>query len=240
MQELIKDPHFAVEICPYGSSANPEAAIWQAQHLCVSENARDSKPPKDAGAAVIRHQLKVEHWSVLDFASVTLRCFGFPHNVVSQITRHSNSHFLVQSGRYTGERFTSGYVSNEDLEKLAYLRPVSTYYDRKTGKFEYTQVDRSVDLEYMRKAINSYSCAIRIGMPHEQARSLLPYDFRQDFTISGTIKATFHWLDQRTKADSQLEIRTLAHMALEELKEWSPTLFHYYEEHRSGKARLAP
>jgi len=244
MNNLINDPYFRAEICPYGTSQNIEKAIWQGQHICVSEDARESQPPDNAGEAVIKHQLKVEHWSVLNFASVTMRCFGFPHSVVAQITRHRDSAFLVQSNRYTGARFGSVY-SSQDVEKVFYLRPPGTYHDRQSGKLEYTEANRCFDLDEAYQNINKYALKTMVDdyddiYPYEMARGLLMYDFRQDFTIHGTLKAYWHWLDQRTKKDSQLEIQILAYMVHNELKKVAPTLQQWYEDNRYGKARLAP
>jgi thymidylate synthase ThyX len=58
--------------------------------------------------------------------------------------------------------------------------------------------------------------------------------------MAGTIEAVFHWLDQRTLADSQVEAQTLAWMALDELEKWEPTLFGWYRQNRAGKNLLAP
>ena len=241
MRTPINDRYFLVKRCPYASSPQPEKAIWDAQHHCVSENARVDHVPsvaEKAGEAVIKHQLKREHWGVLNHAFVKLNCYGFPHSVVSQITRHQDSHFLVQSMRYTGERLMKADFG--DIERLFYLRPAGFYRDRNGVSFEYSDYDRETHKFHLYQSLTRYQNCIKKGMPLEQARGLLSYDFRQDFVISGTVEACFHWLDQRTKENAQLEIYSLAWMVLEELQEWSPTFFNWYLENRAGKSRLAP
>ncbi|MFB6284829.1 MAG: FAD-dependent thymidylate synthase [Halobacteria archaeon] len=255
-QPLIPDPQFEVKRCRYGSSPYPELAVWDGQHHCVSEDPKNCKYPKDPGGGVIRNQLKVEHWSVLDQAFVKLNCYGFPHNVIAQITRHHDSFPLVQSMRYTSQRFQNlvapreislpflpnyiGPIPHQELERYFYLRPVGWYSDREGNRFYYTPKDREADLEHLERSVKRYYRNLQKGMPKEQARSVLPYDFRQDFVIAGTIKAVFHMLDQRSKRDSQIEIRTLAYLAFQELVSWAPNFFAYYGEKRYGKARLAP
>jgi thymidylate synthase (FAD) len=251
--DLINDVHFQVELDKFGSSPEPEKAIYLEQNICVNEDAREFQKkvenlsPEECGNRIIKHQLGVSHWSVLNFATATVRCFGFPHSVVAQITRHRDSAFLVQSQRYTGKRFAefeaaignSHYFSK--VEDLVYLRPVGDYRDRDGNVCNYTQDLRNQDLFDARDNILEYQTRVlKNNQPYEMARGLLPYDFRQDFTITGTIENYFHWLDQRTKKDSQLEIRTLAYMVLDELEKWSPTLFGWYRKNRAGKARLAP
>ena len=241
MRNLINDPHFHIDICPFASSPSPEKAIWDSQHHCVSEDAQNSKIPEtaeSAGNGIIKHQLKHEHWGVLNQAFVKLRCYGFPHSAIAQITRHQDSHFLVQSMRYTGERLLKADLEN--LEDIFYLRPAGMYRDRAGNTYDYTGLEREDDKGLIYAALLRYQDAVNDGMPMEMARGKLPYDFRQDFVIAGTVEAVFHWLDQRTKENAQLEVYTLAWMALEVLKRWSPTFFQWYEENRAGKARLAP
>ena len=241
---MISDKHFHVEVCPLGSSPSPEASIWDFQHFSVSEGGVNFNLPKDPSKAVIKHQLKVQHWSVLNGAFVKLRCFGYPHNTIAQMTRHRDSTFLVQSFRYTGQRIVeackTGEVSDEDAESIIYLRPVGTYKDRNSPSYEYTEGKRMRDLKIVKYLLLIYAENVKEGMPYEQARGLLPYDYRQDFSMTGTLQDVYHWLDQRTKKDAQLEVQTFAAQALNVLKQWSPNLMEWYELNRATKANLAP
>lgn len=250
MLDIINDPYFEVKVCPFGSSPNPEMSIWDGQHFCVTDGEEEFNYPdsqKDAGEAVINKQLNVEHWSVLDQAFLKFRIFGFPHTVISQMTRHHESFPLVQSGRYTGNRFKkfeeceSEEEERELIEKTLYFRPSGRYYrNRKGVRYFYFKEERDEDIEKAKDSFREFVKRINDGQPYEMARSRFQYDFRQHFCFSGTIRKTFHWLDQRSKKDAQLESQTLAYMALEKAKEWSPTFFNFYEETRFGKARLAP
>jgi thymidylate synthase (FAD) len=155
-----------------------------------------------------------------------------------QMTRHRDSAFLVQSMRYTGERLKQ--ATPENIEQLVYIRPIDTYYDRNGNKFEMTDWKRKKRLESAYMSINGFQDALLEGESFESARDLLPTGFRQDFTMSGTLENFFHWLDQRTKKDSQLETQTLAWMVLEELKDWAPEIVGWYISNRAGRANLAP
>jgi len=236
---LIKDPYFKIEIDWDGSSPNPETAIWKAQNVCVAENAQSSQVPSNPGKAVVRHQLKVGHYSVLNFASVTVRCFGFSHNTVMQMVRHRDSAFLVQSMRYTGERLKA--VTPDNIEQFVYIRPVGEYIDRQGNRFELTSHKRQMRLDAAYQSVAAFQDSVALdGEPFESGRDVLPTGFRQDFTMSGTLENFFHWLDQRTKKDSQLETQTLAWMVLEELKNWAPEIVGWYISNRAGRANLAP
>lgn len=243
--KLIEDPYFKVAIDEEASSPNPQAAIWKGQHRCVAEKflPEDETPSRfRSGETIIKHQLGGDrgHYSVLRKAFVSFHCLGFPHSVVSQITRHQDSSFLVQSMRYTGQRIIDCADNKIPIEEVFYFRPLGFYTDRKGNKYEYTESIRELDKTTRYDAAKRYAWKIRVGYSEEHARDDLPYGFRQDFDLSGDLQAIWHLLDQRTKADSQIEVRTLAWMILDCLKEWSPELTQWYLDNRAGKARLAP
>lgn len=246
---IINDPHFLVKICNWSSSLDPARGIWLGQHVCVAEGfSLDDNIPNNPGEAIINHQLKAKHWSVLDFAFVVLHFKGFPHDTVMQMCRHRDSQPLVQSMRYTGQRIVQLYENCrsqnkdpgiKDLEEIFYVQPPGVYSSR-NGVYSVSEsyyVDRLY--RYWQSACD-YAQAINEGMPEEVARRDLACGFRQNFAMAGTVKAVFHWLDQRALADSQIEAQSLAWMALEELKCWSPALFEWYEQNRAGKNLLAP
>ena len=254
MKQLIEDPYFRVEIDLNASSANAAAGIWHGQHVTVAEGfALDDPLPANPAEAVIRHQLKVRHWSVLNYGFVVLHFGGFPHDCTMQWVRHQDSHFdvedpgqeypgvfpLCQSMRYTGDRFIEVVNGNVDVESVFYCQPVGVYKTR-TGSYEVTEKDRQKFFMDARISCERYALLIAEGKPEEFARRSLPSGYRQNFTMGGRIKAILHALDQRTLTDSQGEAQTLAWMALDKLKVWQPEFFEWYENNRAGKNLLAP
>lgn len=236
----IRDEHFSVSIDCNATSPYPERAIWSGQHICVAEwISPKSLIPQDPGKAIIKHQLSVEHFSVLRHAFIKLDCAGFPHSLIAQITRHQDSAFLVQSNRYTGNRFIR--VANGDLpiDEVFYFRPAGKYATREG----FYSRDEEMNFACRRQALRAcelYKQFIESGVPYEDARGIIPYDFRQNFTMSCDGQALFHWLDQRSKKDSQLEIQTFAALVMHQVLLWMPTIGNWYLENRYGKARLAP
>jgi thymidylate synthase (FAD) len=81
---------------------------------------------------------------------------------------------------------------------------------------------------------------INEGFAEEHARGLVPFDIRQHFVVSFTLRALMHFMDMRAKLDAQLEIRQLCDLTLPHFKAWAPEIAGWYEEKRLGKARLAP
>jgi thymidylate synthase (FAD) len=240
MQKLISDPRFKVSIDLNASSPRPAHAIWTAQHCCVTDSfAPDDPIPSDPSQAIIDNQLKVKHWSVLEFGFVALHFQGFPHDTVMQLVRHQDSKPLVQSMRYTGDKMRQCGNGEYDTEELFYVQPSGTYATR-NGTYNFTESDRHEYLSEYQLSAQAYSRAISKGQPEEVARRLLAAGYRQNFTMAGSIRAMFHMLDQRTLADSQLEAQTLAWMALDELEKWEPGLFTWYRSQRAGKNLLSP
>jgi thymidylate synthase (FAD) len=195
--------------------------------------------PEDPAAAIIKNQLKVKHWSVLNFGYVVLHFTGFSHDTVMQLIRHQDCSPLVASMRYTGDTFI--HCANRVLstEQVFYAQPVGVY-SSPTGAYTYTAENRAADLaEYHLSAV-AYKNSIERGNPPEVARRLLSIGHRQNFVLAGTVGAMFHMLDQRTLGDSQSEAQTLAWMALDVLEDWEPGLFKWYRLNRAGKNLLAP
>lgn len=241
---MIEDPRFRAEIDLAASSKAPELGIWRGQHVCVAEGfSLDDTMANDPGGAVVRNQLTSKHsahYSVLNFGFMVLHFGGFPHSVMCQITRHHDCSFLVQSGRYTGKRFLAIADGSAPVQDAFYFRTPGHYQDRHGNRYEYTEFDLAYDKGESVASAQLYANRIRSGWAEEHARDQMPYNFRQNFAVAGTLKDWFHLLDQRSKADSQIEIQALAAMAMDCLIDFAPSLGQWYKANRYGKANLAP
>ena len=79
-----------------------------------------------------------------------------------------------------------------------------------------------------------------MGFSEEHARSMIPFDFRQNFVVSFNLRSALHFLDLRSKLDAQAEIVDLCNLIVPSLQEWAPEVMNDYICKRLGKARLAP
>lgn len=243
-EAIAQDFGFRVKLDKDGTSPNAIAAIWRGQHQCVAEDFAGTKaPPKNAAEIVIKHQLQGDrgHYSVLDQAFVVMAIEGAPHEAIAQLTRHHESKFLVQSGRYTGSRFLAVAEGKINPEQVFYHDPVGQYQDRDGNRFEIIDFHISQYHDFCRNACDTYEWRVKkCGHSYETARSIIPYGSRQNFQMSGRLRDWWHMLDQRTKADSQLATRTIALMCHGILFSVNPELQQWYQDNRLGKARLAP
>lgn len=235
---------------------NPQQAIWLAMHQDYSEDMAvdeydESKkdlsiaPTSEvqAGAAIIRNLLKGGrgHFGPLEHPQIILNAGFFPHSVMQQIRTHRVGISVdCQSFRYTGQRIIDAAMGKRDIEDVFYLRPVGYYSDRKGHKYQYTEVQRSEDLNRCYNAAQHYRQRVSQSFSEEHARGMIPFDVRQHFVISLNVRSLMHLLDLRLKKDAQLEAQQFAELLLERFSEWCPSLAAWYKQNRQDKGRLAP
>ena len=205
----------------------------------------DEQPPSEseAGEICVKRLLAGErgHYGALEHAQIVLNVGWFPHSVMQQARTHRvGVSFDVQSMRYTGDRICRAANGELDLEEVFYLRPVGQYSDRQGKKYSYTAEQRSEDLELCRRAAERYRDMLTAGFAEEHARGILPFDYRQHFVVSFSLRAFLHFMDLRAKLDAQEEIRVLCDLMWPHLQAWAPEIAGWYEKTRLHKARLAP
>ena len=205
---------------------------------------RDNWPDETrAGEICVKRLLAGErgHYGPLEHAQIVLNVGWFPHSVMQQARTHRvGVSFDVQSMRYTGTRIIEAARGGRDLESVFYLRPPGEYADRKGKKYKYTLSQRNRDLGLCLDAAQRYEELIGLGFAEEHARGILPFDFRQHFVVSFSLRALLHFMDLRAKADAQWEIRELCDLLWPHLQQWTPAFANWYEKSRLYKARLSP
>ncbi len=221
----------------------PQRTCFIALHTDYAEDySPDTTLPEDrAGVQCVHRLLKGGrgHWGPLEHPSMTL-ALRADHPTICQLTRHRFFSFDVQSMRYTGERI-SRVAKREWLpEEVFYVREPGIYRDRDGSKYEWTQDD------YDESMANAYSSAIAYddlrnkGVAQEQCRHLLASGYYQNVIASGNLRSWLHLLDVRLKANAQHEIQELMELVAHEVKLWAPEIYAWWDEHRRGKAILAP
>ena len=163
-----------------------------------------------------------------------LEVAGRWHNFVA------NGMVVHNSFRYTGSRIIDVAEGKKDVEDVFYLRPVDNYTNRQGKRYLYSEEQRQKDLEWCLEACKLYQQRINEGLSEEHARSLIPFDARQNFVMSCNARSLMHLLDLRWKKDAQLEAQKLCELLYVRFEEWMPALARWYLENRAKKARLSP
>lgn len=238
------DPFFRVEVL--NRTEQPQTMCWRAMHQDYSENFvfDEVAPTEDAaGAIVVKRLLSGDrgHYGPLEHAQINFAVGWFPHSVMQQARTHRvGVSFDVQSGRYTGQRIIDVCTGARDVEEVFYLRPVGRYRDRQGHTYDYTEDQRRVDRIICIDSAARYKIAIDRGFAEEHARGIVPFDIRQHFVVSFSLRALLHFLDLRAKRDAQHEITQLCDLMWPHLQSWAPAIADWYAQTRLHKARLAP
>ena len=230
------------------ATPNPQQCVYAAMHQDYSEDFvagdRENWPDETrAGEICIKRLVAGDrgHFGPFEHAQIMLNVGWFPHSVMQQARTHRvGVSFDVQSMRYTGERICRAADGALDLEEVFYLRPVGEYRARIGNKYTYTEEQRSIDLELCQRSAERYRDLLRSGFSEEHARGILPFDYRQHFIASFSLRAFLHFMDLRAKQDAQLEIRQLCDLMWPHMVKWAPAFASWYEKNRLHKARLAP
>jgi thymidylate synthase (FAD) len=246
MAEPLFDPRFRVETI--AATPHPQQCVYAAMHQDYSEGfvAADRAAWPDEGQAgeiCVKRLLAGErgHYGPLEHGQIVLNVGWFPHSVMQQARTHRvGVSFDVQSMRYTGERICRAANGALDLEEVFYLRPVGDYADRQGKKYHYSSDERAIDLDLCRAAAERYRDLLAAGYAEEHARGILPFDYRQHFVVSFSLRAFLHFLDLRAKLDAQEEIRALCDLMWPHLEAWAPEIAAWYSKSRLHRARLAP
>ena len=230
------------------ATPNPQQLVWAAMHQDYSEDfvwdKKDKFPDEaKAGELIVKHLLSGNrgHYGCIEHPQITFNVGYFPHSMMQQVRTHRvGISFDVQSFRYTGSRIIDVVEGKRDVEDVFYLRPVDNYTNRQGKRYLYSEEQRQQDLKWCIEACKLYQQRISEGLSEEHARSLIPFDARQNFVMSCNARSLMHLLDLRWKKDAQLEAQKLCELLYLHFEAWMPALAHWYKENRAQKARLSP
>lgn len=150
---------------------------------------------------LLNYLIKHEHWSPMEMASMCVE-IKTSRAIAAQILRHRSFSFQEFSQRY------SNATSLEDIEW------------RLQGKTNRQVGDDMVDLSpeislrvgsLQRESLDVYNDLLKRGLAKECARMILPLNTSTTIYMSGTIRSWIHFLQIRTKENTQKEHRDIAH-----------------------------
>lgn len=152
---------------------------------------------------LLKYLINHRHWSPFEMVSATFE-IKTSRAIAAQILRHRSFSF---------QEFSQRYSTTTELENIEW---------RMQGKTNRQVGDDVIPLESLtneqREAINcaqkwatyAYSKLVDGGIAKECARMVLPLNTSTTLYMSGTIRSWIHYLDLRTKEDTQKEHRNIA------------------------------
>jgi len=151
---------------------------------------------------LINYCIKHQHWSIFEQAYCTFEIVT-SRAIAAQILRHRS---------FTFQEFSQRYSTATQLEDLHFRKQGET--NRQVGDEEYpiTQnLDVAVQVhEAQQKCLKAYDKLIENGVARECARMVLPLNTQTTLYMSGSVRSFIHYIQLRTKEDTQREHRDVA------------------------------
>lgn len=202
----------------------PVVLQWITPHCetMIMRNARiSSNNPTSDNVSLLSYLIKHEHWSPFETASmcVQIEC---SRTIARQILRHRSFSFQEFSQRYQ--------FIDEETPVHWEARMEHKKNRQSSVPLEDNQKDIQTKFDTLQKrvweeSVKAYREALDLGIAKELARCLIPEGMvKTKMCMSGTIRSWIHYVQLRTKEDTQQEHREVAEKVREILKRECPNI----------------
>jgi len=157
----------------------------------------------------IKALMKVGHLGILEHVSFTFHVSGISRNLTHQLVRHRLASYLQQSNR-------SVQPGRDDFV----LPPTIGKTVHETQHYK----------EWMQFQWDNYQSMIKMGIPVEDARYLLPSGYFTHISITMNARVLRHLFKLRCDKAAQWEIRQMADEMLEQCRKIYPIIFENIEQ----------
>jgi thymidylate synthase (FAD) len=170
----------------------------------ISYCARVSNPSNqlntETAPKLLKYLITHKHWSPYEMVNMCVE-IKTSRAIAAQILRHRSFSFQEFSQRY------SGVVGREKIEWRLQGKT-----NRQVGEEEVQLSEKLLDkIEWIQDECEYlYNNLIEEGVAKECARMVLPLNTSTTLYMSGTIRSWVHYLELRTKEDTQKEHRIIA------------------------------
>jgi thymidylate synthase (FAD) len=157
----------------------------------------------DTGAKLLKYCIKHGHWSIFEQADMTVE-IKTSRAIAAQILRHKTFSF---------QEFSQRYAEVQDFENIEIRMQGKT--NRQVGD-EITNpkledgLANDIIQEHIEYSKSLYDRLIKAGVARECARMVLPLNVQTTLYMKGNIRSWIHYLQLRTKEDTQKEHRLIA------------------------------
>lgn len=154
----------------------------------------------DTSDKLINYCIKHQHWSIFEQAYCTFE-IETSRAIAAQILRHRS---------FTFQEFSQRYAETQELEPVEWRKQGKT--NRQVGE-DATELPEHLKNEFAQIQWNTkrlYNLLIQEGVARECARMVLPLNTQTTLYMSGSCRSFIHYLQLRTKEDTQKEHREVA------------------------------
>jgi len=191
-------------VIAFDSGEDPHDAVKKLE-ICgkISRNPTPSSPSADSAEKFCANIARLGHDSVFEHHSVTVYvCCD--RTVAQQWTRHRMASYTMESQRH--------------IEPKAHFEFIDPH-------FENAEEAMPIFVSSCEAAVKSYLALRSVGVPKEDARSVLPGSIKTSFYTTANLRQWRHFFKERCHPAAQHTIRKLALMLLREFRTKYPSVF---------------
>jgi len=155
---------------------------------------------KESSPKLINYLIKHKHWSPFEMASMCIE-IQTSRAIAAQILRHRSFSF---------QEFSQRYSEVTKLEPIEFRKQGKTNRQVGDEEVQLTSFQASIVDNAEKACLAAYEHLIDSGIAKECARMILPLSTQTTMYMSGSIRSWIHYLEIRTKEDTQKEHREIA------------------------------
>jgi len=174
---------------------NPDDLCFETAKICYQSKTTDKE-------GLLSKIIKSGHLSILEHASFTFLIQGISRVASHQLVRHRIASYTQQSHRYTK---ANGFYMPETIQANEQAKAVFDYLTFSAQK--------------------AYEELLKLGIPKEDARYVLPTAIVSDIVVTMNARELLHFFTLRTCNRAQKEIRDIAIEMLKQVKLVAPIIF---------------
>jgi len=191
----------------YQEDCDPDKVVYTALAQCYNDSFNplsDKYPSVEEMKKVINHVIKSGHHSVAEHVYFSFLIEDVSRALTHQLVRHRIASYSQKSQRYTDGSFFS-YVVPPTIAK--------------------NDDDRKAYVDHMESTQKLYAKLVDSGVPHEDARFILPNACTSNIVMTMNIRSLGEFFAKRLCKRAQWEIRDLASVMAVKLQDVAPTFF---------------
>ena len=180
---------------PFSDLNSAEEIIAYCARVSNPENQKNV----ETAPRLLKFLIKHKHWSPFEMVDMTVE-IKTSRAIAAQILRHRSFSF---------QEFSQRYSEAQSLEKLELRKQADKNRQSSSEAFEGSQLHTKVR-EHLAKSLSLYKSLIRGGAAKESARMILPLTTETTMYMKGSVRSWIHYIDLRTKQNTQKEHREIA------------------------------
>ena len=180
--------------------------VEQAGRICYKS---EDKITKDSAEKFVKNILKSGHEAVIEHAVLSIK-FICDRGVSHEIVRHRMASYCQESTRYCN------YSKDKFQNEITVIKPCSIVEDSPAFNF-WKKSCKNSEIAYFNM--------LSVKETPQNARSVLPNSLKTELVMTANIREWRHFLRLRTANAAHPDMRYLARMLLEQMKEKYPVFF---------------